>query len=173
MHTTEPIPPSRHAPTIATQYWLILFHHFTLLAHHLTTLGATTRSTLGSMLMKARDVCLPGSTQPPNWRRASRPREAPIYGCPRFWGFETDLGCFGPCPWSQNKSKINVNYGVLPGPTRHHPLNFEDLDCLLKDKHKVLSTKGSERCVCARERGRFDSGEEVEMRVEHNRTMME
>src|SRR5216684_8731906 len=97
--------------------------------------------------------------------------------CPRlvrFWGFETDLGCFGPCLWSQNKSKINVNYGVLPGPTRHHPLNFEDLDCLLKDKHKVLlSTKGSERCVCARERRRFDSGEEAEMREEHSRTMME
>src|SRR5260221_11402471 len=86
-----------------------------------------------------------------------RPPEAPIYGCPRFWGFEgpksaqslsefwgfegpgrkicprlvrfwgfeTDLGCFGPCPWSQNKSKINVNYGVLPGPTRHHPPNFK------------------------------------------------
>src|SRR5260221_3773089 len=122
----------------------------------------------------------------------------------RFWGFETDLGCFGPCPWSQNKSKINVNYGVLPGPTRHHPPNFkqrpsnylqtswtrsstdqqiqgthiifEDLDCLLKDKHNVLlsgiSAKGSESCVCARERCRFDSGEEAEMRVEHSRMMM-
>ena len=54
---------------------------------------------------------------------------------------------------------------------------FEDLDCLLKDKHKVLlsgvSAKGSERCVCARERRRFNLGEEAEMRVEHSRTMME
>ena len=51
---------------------------------------------------------------------------------------------------------------------------FEDLDCLLKDKHSVLlSAKGSERCVCARERRRFDLGEEAEMRVEHSRTMME
>ena len=51
---------------------------------------------------------------------------------------------------------------------------LEDLNCLLKDKHNVLlSAKGSERSVCARERCRFDSGEEVEMRVEHSRTMME
>ncbi len=50
---------------------------------------------------------------------------------------------------------------------------LEDLNCLLKDKHNVLlSAKGSERCVCARERRRFDSGEEAEMRVEHSRTMM-
>ncbi len=58
---------------------------------------------------------------------------------------------------------------------------FEDLDCLLKDKHKVLLSatfdEGSERrvweggekprCMCARERHRFDSSEEAEMRVEH------
>ncbi len=51
---------------------------------------------------------------------------------------------------------------------------FEDLDCLLKHKHKVLlSAKGSKRCVCARERCRFNLGEEVEMRVEYSRTIME
>src|SRR5258707_6119335 len=141
-------------------------------------------------------------------RAQNQPKVCPNFGdlrvqsrkvCTRLvhcWGFETDLGCFGPCPWSQNKSKINVNYGVLPGPTRHHPLNFKQwpsnylqtswtrssrfrapisslkiFDCLLKDKHKVLlSTKGSERCVCTRERRRFDLGEEAEMRVEHSRT---
>src|SRR5258707_15394428 len=70
-------------------------------------------------------------------RAQNQPKVCPNFGdlrvqsrkiCPRlvhFWGFETDLGCFGPCPWSQNKSKINVNYGVLPGPTRHHPPNFK------------------------------------------------
>ena len=45
---------------------------------------------------------------------------------------------------------------------------FEDLDCLLKDKHKVLlsgiSAKGSERSVCARERHRFNLGEEAEIK---------
>jgi hypothetical protein len=25
-----------------------------------------------------------------------------------FGGFETDLRCFGPDPWTQNNSKINV-----------------------------------------------------------------
>src|SRR5260370_20121132 len=71
-------------------------------------------------------------------RAQNQPKVCPNFGdlrvqsrkiCPRlvcFWGFETDLGCFGPCPWSQNKSKINVNYGVLPGPTRHHRPNLNN-----------------------------------------------
>ncbi len=62
-------------------------------------------------------------------RAQNQPKVCPNFGdlrvqgrkiCPRlvrFWGYETDLGCFGPGPWTQNKSKINVNYGVLPGPT--------------------------------------------------------
>src|SRR5712692_486976 len=68
-------------------------------------------------------------------RAQNQPKVCPNFGdlrvqswkfCPRlvhFWGFKTDLGCFGPCPWSQNKSKINVNYGVLPLDTIPQILN--------------------------------------------------
>src|SRR5216684_312099 len=86
--------------------------------------------------------------------RYERPPEAPIYGCPRFWGFEspksaqslsefwgfqgprqkicprlvhfwgfeTDLGRFGPSPWTQNKSKIKLQCTSY---TRYHPPNFK------------------------------------------------
>ena len=56
-----------------------------------------------------------------NFRAQNQPQVCPNFGdfrvegqkiCPkvvRFWGFETDLGYFGPGPWTQNNLKINLN----------------------------------------------------------------